>query len=293
VWDAITNPDKLKYWFTDIELELKAGGKMTVYFRDEARTSSPGKIISIEKPHRFVWSWEHELAEWQLYSEGANSCRVILTYSKFDDNFAEKAPAGFHVLLERLSAVLDGSTTMYPFGTEGSDPSFKPVQEMYEKAVFADYPELLRLKPVVVEKSIKANVERVWDAITDKEKMKKWFFNLSDFKPQVGFTFSFPGQGQKGEKYNHKCRITEVVPMKKLAYTWSYEGLPGESIVTIELTPDGNSTHVKLTHEGLASFPANQPDFDRSSFNKGWSHLIGKNLPVFLEIASENAHAAS
>jgi uncharacterized protein YndB with AHSA1/START domain len=25
VWDAITNPEKLKWWFTDIEMELQVG----------------------------------------------------------------------------------------------------------------------------------------------------------------------------------------------------------------------------------------------------------------------------
>jgi uncharacterized protein YndB with AHSA1/START domain len=283
VWQAITDPEKLKYWFTDIDLELKAGGKMTVYFRDKDKSSSQGKIIAVEKPHRFVWTWEHEQAVWELFSEGANRCRVILTYSKLEENFAEKAPAGFHLLLDRLADALEGSQKIHPFGTEEGMPEFRPIQEMYEKAVFADYPELLRKKPIVVEKSVKAPVERVWKALTDKDQMKQWFFDLSAFRPEVGFEFLFAGKGQKGQEYMHRCKIAGVVPLKKLAFTWAYEGYPGESIVTFELTSLENTTMVKLTHEGLASFPADQPDFDRSSFNAGWNELVGKLLPQFVE----------
>jgi len=283
VWDAITNPEKLKYWFTDIDLELKAGGKMTVYFRDQAKTASYGKIIAVEKPNRLVWTWEHEQAVWELSSEGPNKCRVVMTYSKLEDGFAEKAPAGFHLLFDRLAFALDGGTTIFPFGTEDVNPEFEPLRETYEKIVFADYPELLRLKPVIVEKTVNAPVERVWRALTDKADMKKWYFDLSDFRPEPGFEFSFAGQGHKGQKYIHHCRITEAVPNRKLVYTWKYEGYSGESVVTFELTPEGSSTKVKLTHTGLGTFPANNPDFDRSSFNQGWSELIGKLLPEFVE----------
>lgn len=283
VWDAITNPSKLKYWFTDIDLELKPGGKMTVYFRDKGKTSSQGKVVEVQKPNRFVWTWEHEQAVWELSSNGSNKCRVVLTYSKLEDNFAEKAPAGFHLLLDRLAAALDGSTTIHPFGNEEIEPEYKPVQEMYEKVVFADYPELLRLKPIVVERKVNAPVERVWKAITDKGQIKKWFFELSAFKAEPGFEFSFTGKGRKGEKYVHHCKIIEVVPLKKLAYTWAYEGYPGDSTVTFELISEGKATNVKLTHVGLGSFPASNPDFDRSSFNQGWNQLIGKSLPEFIE----------
>jgi len=281
VWEAITNPEKLKYWFTDIDLELKPGGKLTVHFRDEAKTASYGKIIVVEKPNRFVWMWETEQAEWELSSEGPDKCRVVLTYSKLDEKFAEKAPAGFHLLLDRLVLALDGSKEIFPFGTD--IPEFEPIREEYERVVFKQFPELERLKPIVVEKTVNASADRVWKAITDKEQMKQWYFDLSEFKPEVGFEFSFPGQGHKGEKYIHLCKVTEVIPNQKLSYTWKYEGYPGESVVTFELFPDGKGTKVKLTHDGLASFPSDNSDFAKSSFNQGWTELIGKSLPNFID----------
>lgn len=79
VWDAITDTEKMKYWFTNIEMELKPGAPMTIWFRDEARTPTHGKVVKIEKPHRFEWMWETELAVWELFEEGKDKCKLIFT----------------------------------------------------------------------------------------------------------------------------------------------------------------------------------------------------------------------
>ena len=85
VWDAITNPEKLAIWFTDIEMEFIVGGKMTIRFRDADKTESFGKILRIKAPELFEFSWEDELATWELFAEGKSKCRLVLTYSKLAD----------------------------------------------------------------------------------------------------------------------------------------------------------------------------------------------------------------
>lgn len=137
--------------------------------------------------------------------------------------------------------------------------------------------------PVIIEKLINAPVKKVWQAITDKDQMKQWYFDLSDFKPEVGFEFRFPGQGHKGEQYMHVCKITEVVPLKKLQYSWQYVGREGYSVVTFELFEEADKTRVKLTHTGLETFPKDNTDFARDSFNAGWTELITVLLPKFVE----------
>ena len=133
-----------------------------------------------------------------------------------------------------------------------------------------------------IERTLDAPVDKVWKAITDKDQMKQWYFDLAEFKPEVGFEFSFRGQGHKGEQYLHHCKITDVIPGKKLRYSWQYEKYGGNSFVSFELFPEGNKTRIKLTHEGLETFPANNPDFAQESFTAGWTELIGKLLPEFL-----------
>ncbi|TXJ26702.1 MAG: SRPBCC domain-containing protein [Chitinophagaceae bacterium] len=137
--------------------------------------------------------------------------------------------------------------------------------------------------PVIIEKLINAPVKKVWQAITDKGQMKQWYFDVSDFKPEVGFEFRFAGQGSKGEQYIHICKIIEVVPLKKLQYSWQYLDRAGYSVVTFELFEETGKTRVKLTHTGLETFPQDNTDFARDSFNAGWTELITASLPKFVE----------
>ncbi|MEI9946055.1 MAG: SRPBCC domain-containing protein [Chitinophagaceae bacterium] len=55
--------------------------------------------------------------------------------------------------------------------------------------------------PFVIERTYNSRIEKVWKAITDKDQMKQWYFDLSEFKPLVGFEFQFSGKGSKGEEY--------------------------------------------------------------------------------------------
>lgn len=133
-------------------------------------------------------------------------------------------------------------------------------------------------KDLVVERRYDAPVKKVWDAITVNEQMKKWYFQLDEFRPEVGFKFNFYGEGHKGEKYLHRCEVTEVIPEKKITYSWKYEGFEGISYVTFELFEEGEQTLVRLTHRGLDSFPGDNPDFAATSFEQGWKEILGTYL---------------
>jgi|SRR6185437_15188483 len=135
--------------------------------------------------------------------------------------------------------------------------------------------------PFVIERTYNAPADKVWQAITDKDKMKQWYFDLKEFKPEVGFEFQFTG-GPPEKTYLHLCRITEVIPGKKLTHTWKYDGYAGESFVTFELFAEGDKTRLKLTHAGLETFPA-EPDFARKNFEMGWTDIIGRSLKEYLE----------
>ena len=138
-------------------------------------------------------------------------------------------------------------------------------------------------EPFVIERTYNAPIEKVWKALTDKEQMKQWYFNIAAFKPEVGFEFSFDG-GSKEKTYTHLCRVLEVIPNKKLSYSWHYKDYEGNSVVTFELFDEDGKTRLKLTHAGLETFAeANNPDFDPKNFEMGWTAIIGTNLQQYLE----------
>jgi uncharacterized protein YndB with AHSA1/START domain len=134
---------------------------------------------------------------------------------------------------------------------------------------------------VIVERTLNAPVPRVWQALTDVEQMRQWYFDLKEFKPEPGFEFEFVVE-HEGNSYHHLCRVTEVVPQKRIAYTWRYKGEPGDSLVTIELSPEGEKTRLKLTHSGVETFPKT-PAYARKNFEAGWTAIIGTELKQFVE----------
>src|SRR5437764_9811895 len=134
---------------------------------------------------------------------------------------------------------------------------------------------------VIVERILNAPLANVWKAITDVEEMRQWYFDLKEFKPEVGFEFEFVVE-HEGTSYHHLCRVTDVVPEQRIAYTWRYKGEPGNSLVTIELFGEGNNTRLKLTHTGIETFPKTPP-YARKNFETGWTAIIGSELKQFLE----------
>lgn len=138
-------------------------------------------------------------------------------------------------------------------------------------------------KSIVVEQLFNVSVNDVWAAITKVEEMKKWFFdNIPDFEPQVGFQTSF--QVRSGERtFTHLWEIVEVIPNERISYDWRYEEYEGQGLVTFELLKQGNKSLLRLTNQGLESFPNDIPEFARASCQGGWEYFIQQNLKAYLE----------
>jgi len=139
-------------------------------------------------------------------------------------------------------------------------------------------------EPIVMERVYNAPVNKVWEAISNKEQMKEWYFDLAEFKAEPGFEFRFEA-GDENVNYVHLCVVKEVIPNSKLSYTWRYEGYEGDSLVTFELFPENGGTRLKLTHEGLETFPADNPAFAKKNFLAGWTEITGTALKNFVEKA--------
>jgi uncharacterized protein YndB with AHSA1/START domain len=136
-------------------------------------------------------------------------------------------------------------------------------------------------EPIMIERIFNAPVPRVWQALTDVDQMREWYFDLKEFKAQIGFEFDFVVD-HEGNSYHHLCRVTEVIPERKIAYTWRYKGEPGDSLVTLELWPEGERTRLKLTHTGIETFPKT-PAYARKNFEAGWNTIVNSELRQFVE----------
>jgi uncharacterized protein YndB with AHSA1/START domain len=138
--------------------------------------------------------------------------------------------------------------------------------------------------PIILERTFNAPVEKVWQAITDIQQMRQWYFpQLETFEPKEGFETAF-NVHHEGKDYFHIWRVSKVVPLKKISVEWKYKGYPGNSLLSFELFPQGGQTKLLLTHENLETFnPDKYPELAPKNFVQGWTQFMDKELKEFLE----------
>ena len=118
----------------------------------------------------------------------------------------------------------------------------------------------------------------VWEYLTNAELMELWLMN-NDFQPIVGYDFQFktnplPQFNFDGNVY---CKVLEIVPNKKLVYSW--KGGPGNGVMTMDsivewtLREKGNGTELELNHGGTEAFDT-LPIF--TAMDAGWLKNISK-----------------
>ena len=137
--------------------------------------------------------------------------------------------------------------------------------------------------PIVVEQDFDRSVSDVWNAITKIGEMRKWYFeNIPDFKAEAGFVTQFVVES--GERnFLHLWKVTEVDPQRKVVYNWKYQGIPGDSYVTFEVSGDEKSARLRVTTLVQESFPEDIPEFSRESCLGGWTYFIKDRLKAYLD----------
>jgi len=138
--------------------------------------------------------------------------------------------------------------------------------------------------PVILERTFKSSIEKVWPALTDIQQMRQWYFpQLNEFRPERGFETQFDVH-HEGTDWLHIWKIAEVAPLRRITIEWKFGGHPGTSVLTFELIPDGKRTKLRLTHSGLRSFmPEKHPSLAQENFIKGWTQFMDEGLKEFLE----------
>ena len=126
---------------------------------------------------------------------------------------------------------------------------------------------------LVLERVVNAPSDLVWKAFTDITLLKQWMPFFPKFEARVGFETRFMLGKDPEHQYEHICKVLEVIPHKKLTYTWYYEGYSGKSHVSYELFSQGKKTKVVLTHTITEAFP-DSPHFAKKNFVEGWTYMI-------------------
>ena len=136
--------------------------------------------------------------------------------------------------------------------------------------------------PIIVQQRFDATLARVWQAITEIDQMRQWYFdNLPDFQAELGFETAFE-VSHDGRNFLHQWKVTEVIPLKKLVYGWQYAQYEGKADVVFELSRHEGQTLLQVSTHINEDFPADIPEFDNESCKAGWEYFIQQRLKAYL-----------
>jgi len=126
-------------------------------------------------------------------------------------------------------------------------------------------------RQIVKEIVIDAPPSKVWPHLIDTAKVAGWLMP-NDFQAKVGGSFFLDCTAQG----KVDCIVKELVPEKRLVYSWQSKETRVETTVTITLTVEGKSTRVKLVHSGWDALPPADQDRIMGGFDMGWSDHMEK-----------------
>jgi uncharacterized protein YndB with AHSA1/START domain len=155
-----------------------------------------------------------------------------------------------------------------------SQTNLKSIQKLYKRTMG-------NTEDVIKEITIDAPVSKVWKALTEPEQIVNWLMPPENFELKVGTTFNMLGTS-KGVEYPHICTITEIIPEKKLSYTWAVKDKLSDTLVTYELEDQNGKTKLTLTHSGWDKVKLTTEGTHRDDYNNGWEHVI-PGLKKYLE----------
>ncbi len=123
----------------------------------------------------------------------------------------------------------------------------------------------------IKEVSIRSLPSRVFAALTKPAKLNGWFTTGAKVDLRVG--------GRYTNKDKDTGRFLEIVPNKRLRFTWDNPSHAPRTIVEIVLTKSREGTTVSLLHYGFSK----RKDFEHYSSNEsGWNWAMF-NLKAYLE----------
>jgi uncharacterized protein YndB with AHSA1/START domain len=131
--------------------------------------------------------------------------------------------------------------------------------------------------PIVNEIFIDAEPELVYRFLTEGDLMRRWMGTGVTIDPKPGGIYRISPLCSETARGNY----VEVVPNRKIAFTWGYESgvqdmPPGSTLVEITLEKRSPGTLVRLAHHRLPS------DEAKRSHDQGWPHYLAR-----LKIAAE------
>jgi uncharacterized protein YndB with AHSA1/START domain len=136
---------------------------------------------------------------------------------------------------------------------------------------------------LVLKRRLNASPDKVYAAWTEPAHLARWWGPSgadrtvkAEMDVRVGGRFQIVFEAEDGEQHDVRGVYKEVEAQKKLVFSWAWRTTPErESLVTVDLEPDGEATLLTLTHEKFFDEAA------RDRHRQGWSGALDKLAALF------------
>jgi uncharacterized protein YndB with AHSA1/START domain len=137
-----------------------------------------------------------------------------------------------------------------------------------------------------IERTFQAPAEKVFDAWTSEEVMRRWFHGREAWEtPEARVDLRLGGavhvvmrDPETGVEHGGGGHYTEIDPPTRLAFTWTWDDETRETLIEIDFEEAEGATTVRFTHSGLRDLESAR------SHEQGWITCLD-NLERALEAA--------
>jgi uncharacterized protein YndB with AHSA1/START domain len=168
-------------------------------------------------------------------------------------------------------------------------------------------------RDLVLERLYAVPPERVWRALTDSTELGQWLMP-NDFAPVLGHAFTFRMKPQRGWDGATHCQVTELEPLRRLAYSYRGEAT-GEkplacagvradevksvgrgmffeldTVLAFTLTAVAGGTRLRVEHSGFRGFKLVLASF---IMGYGWKKSVLPRLQAVLDGQTLNANSGA
>jgi len=136
-------------------------------------------------------------------------------------------------------------------------------------------------REIVVDEVFPHTPEKIWSTLVRPDLMARWLrMTPVGFEPVVGNRFTYQTSAAGSWDGTIRCEVTEVVPNRRLAYSWrggdaantGYGSLL-DTVVTLTLEPEEAGTRLRVVHSGFV-LPRNETAYRNMS--GGWAGVVAR-----------------
>jgi uncharacterized protein YndB with AHSA1/START domain len=243
LWTALTTGELTRrYWFDRrIESDWRTGSPVRFYDGAGNVVTDSGVVLECDPPKRLVYTFRQEPGSGttrvaftiELRPDGR--VRLLLVHDQLErPDDVDGWRQGWAPILANLRAFLDGGPATASGPADTADDTLL----------------------AAVRYRLAASPEAVYRALTEPDLIRRWWAppgwtaTVRELDLRPGGAFALTNVQPDGTPVELRGVYREVIPNRRLSHTFRALGDDRETVVSFDLRPDGDGTHLTFTEVG-------------------------------------------